>query len=366
MAWAQRNDYEQVTTMINRLSMRLLCLASVLALAWPGLVAAAADDAELSDLQNPGYHTKPEWFKNSFLDIREDVDEATAAGKRVILYFYQDGCPYCEKLLRENFGDHEISDTAKQHFEVIAINMWGDREVTGTEGETTTEKAFATGLGVQYTPTMLLLDEDAQVVLRIDGYFPPHQFHQGLRYVALKREQTDETFADFYHRQDAKAASGKLPEEGGFLSKPLRLGDNRDASSRPLVVMFEQPVCAACDELHQDILRRPPVAYSLSNFDAAIIDRWSTEPVQTPDGRELPTRDWADELGILYTPSLVFFDGEGEEVFRTEAYLKGFHIHGALDYVATGAYRHQPSFQRFLQHRTDALHARGIDYDMMD
>jgi hypothetical protein len=52
-------------------------------------------------------------------------------------------------------------------------------------------------------------------------------------------------------------------------------------------------------------------------------------------------------------------------VFRTGAYLKTFHVHGAMDYVATGAYQYQPNFQRFLQHRTDALHARGFEVDLM-
>jgi len=353
--------------MTKRVPTAMLALWTGLILAISGGSAAAASDgAELTGLQNPGYEAQPDWFKNSFLDIRDDVDEAAAAGKRVILYFYQDGCPYCAKLLRENFGDHAISTTAREHFDVIAINIWGDREVTGTDGDPTTEKDFAAGLGVQYTPTMLLLDEDARVVLRIDGYYPPHQFHQGLRYVALKREQAAETFPEFYRRQQATPASGELHEEGGFLAPPLRLADNRADSRRPLVILFEQPVCAACDELHEDILRRPAVAYALSNFDAAIVDIGSGDRVQTPDGRELPARDWATELGVVYTPSLVFFDDSGREVFRSGAYLKAFHIHGALDYVATGAYEHQPSFQRFLQHRTDALHARGIDIDLMD
>lgn len=340
-----------------------LALSAALLVAQPAL--AAGDTEVLSDLQNPGYHSKPDWFKNSFLDIREDVAEAAADGKRVMLYFYQDGCPYCEKLLRDNFGDQAISETARDAFDVIAINIWGDREVTGTDGAVTTEKAFAEALGVQYTPSILLLDEDAATVLRIDGYYPPHQFHAGLQYVAQKRAQAGESFRDFYQRQDARAASGELHREPGFLASPLRLGDNRAGGARPLLVLFEQPVCAACDELHRDILRREPVALALTNLDGAIVDISSKETIQTPDGRELPSSDWAAELGIQYTPSLVFFDAEGEEVFRTDGYLKAFHVHGVLDYVATGAYRHQPNFQRWLQHRTDALHARGIDYDLM-
>ena len=342
----------------SRLRILVLCL--------PALALAAGNGETLSELQNPGYEAKPAWFKNSFLDIREDVAEAAQADKRVILYFYQDGCPYCAKLLQDNFGDRDISATAREHFEVVAINLWGDREVTDTDGELTTEKAFAASLGVQYTPTMLLLDEDAGVVLRIDGYFPPHQFHQGLRYVALKREQQGEAFRDFYHRQDAKAASGTLHQEGGFIAPPYRLAENRAASERPLVVMFEQPVCSACDELHQDILQREPVSFALSNFDGVILDTWSDAPIQTPTGEETTIRDWAAELGIQYTPSLVFFDNVGREVFRTEAYLKGFHIHGALDYVATRSYDYEPSFQRFLQARMDALHARGVNVEMMD
>jgi thioredoxin-related protein len=130
--------------------------------------------------------------------------------------------------------------------------------------------------------------------------------------------------------------------------------------------MFEQSVCKDCDELHDDILRREPVAYSLSAFDAAIVDTFSKDPVQTPDGREIPARDWAAQLGVSYTPSLVFFDPAGQEIFRTEGYFKSFHIHGALDYVATGAYIHEPSFQRWLSARRDALAKRGFEVDLMD
>src|SRR5210317_185258 len=74
-------------------------------------------------LENPGYVEKPKWFKNSFLDMREDVAEATETGKRVVLYFFQDGCPYCKKLLEDNYGNREISEYSQKHFDTIAVNM---------------------------------------------------------------------------------------------------------------------------------------------------------------------------------------------------------------------------------------------------
>jgi thioredoxin-related protein len=327
--------------------------------------AFAEEPASLSGGVNPGYQDKPGWFKESFLDIREDIDEATAAGKRVILYFYQDGCPYCAKLLKDNFGNRAIARKTQQNFDVIAINMWGDREVTDFQGEPTTEKGFASSLRVQYTPTLLMLDEAGKVVLRINGYFEPHKFDVALDFVAGKHEQ-DGDFRSYYAKAAPQKASGQLHQLPLSLPHPLRLKDARQGSYRPLVVMFEQKVCAECDELHLDILKRPEVALSLSNLDTAVLDMWSQEVLQTPDGREMPAAEWARELKIKYAPSLVFFDAKGKEVFRTEAYLRTFHVHGALDYVVSGAYLHQPSFQRFLQHRTDVLHARGFEVDLME
>jgi len=342
-------------------------LVGVMLFAAMARAATPEVDAHLeAGMINPGYQEHPAWFKQSFLDIREDVAEAAEGRRRVILYFYQDGCPYCAKLLRENFSDEEITRTARREFDTTAINMWGDREVIGFLGERTTEKAFATGLNVQFTPTMLLLDEDGRVILRINGYFPPHRFLTALQYVAGKHERQGVRFQDFYLTRNPKSVSGGLHTEGGFITAPLRLADHQKRSGRPLVVMFEQPTCAACDELHGETLKREPVAYALSNLDGAIVDVWSTEPIQTPDGRELPARDWAAELGVEYTPSLVFFDAGGKEVFRTEGYLRTFHIHGALDYVSTGAYLRQPSFQRYLQERRGALEARGFRVDLMD
>jgi thioredoxin-related protein len=344
----------------------ILLALSILAPVAP-LGAASADPAELgAGLENPGYHDQPDWFKASFLDIREDVADAAEAGKRVMLYFYQDGCPYCAKLLQEGFADRAIADLARRHFDVVAINLWGDREVTGFSGEPTTEKQLAAGLKVQFTPTLLLLDEGGKVILRLNGYFPPHKLATALRYVAERRDQMGEAFADYAAAKSPGEATGKLHGEGGFLAHPLLLAENRDISPRPLVVMFEQPTCKDCDELHRAILRKEPVAYSLSAFDGAIVNAFSRDPVQTPDGRQIPARDWATELGIEYTPSLLFFDAAGQEVFRTEGYLKSFHIHGALDYVATGAYVYQPSFQRYLSARREALTARGFQVDLME
>jgi len=313
-------------------------------------------------LVNPGYAEKPAWFASSFLDIREDVADAAAAGKRVLLYFYQDGCPYCKKLLDTNFALSATEKKTRSHFEVIAINMWGDREATGFSGEMTTEKEFSKSLRVMFTPTLLFLDERGGVVLRVNGYYPPHKFNAALDYAATS-SGSDPSFREYFARASPAPASGMLHQDPAYLPPGSAL--DRRTGERPLLVMFEQKDCTPCDELHLDILRRPESREQLDRLDVVLLDMWSSQVVQRPDGKKTSSADWARELDVKYAPSLVFFNTRGEEVFRTEAWLRAFHTQSVMDYVASGAYREQPSFQRFISARAAALEAKGIHVDLM-
>ena len=46
----------------------------------------------------------PPWFANTFLDFREDIADAAKEKKRLFVYFGQDGCPYCAKLMATSFA----------------------------------------------------------------------------------------------------------------------------------------------------------------------------------------------------------------------------------------------------------------------
>ena len=322
---------------------------------------AAQEGALEAGLTNPGHVDKPAWFKNSFLDLREDVAEAAAANKRLILYFYQDGCPYCEKLINTNLAQLDIEQKTRKHFDVVAINMWGDSTVTDMAGNEVSEKQFAVGLKVQFTPTLLFLDEQGKVALRTNGYYPPHKFLAALDFVAEKREGR-ERFADYLTARNPQQASGRLHIGTGYMQPPYDL--QRQAGDKPLLILFEQHDCPACDEMHGEALRRPESIKLLQAFDIVLLDIWSRQPLTTPDGRRLATDKWAKELGIQYAPSMLFIDDQGSAVFRSEAYLRPFHTQSVLEYVASGVYKSQPEFQRFVQDRADHLREQGVEVDI--
>ncbi len=339
--------------------MRKLLLS--LLLVAPLSLFAAQEGALEAGLVNPGHVDKPSWFKSSFLDLRDDVAEASEAGKRVILYFYQDGCPYCEKLVNTNFAQRDIEQKTRQHFEVVAINLWGDATVTDLNGNEVTEKEFSVGLKVQFTPTLLFLDEQGKMALRTNGYYPPHKFMTALDYVAGKNEEK-EPFAAYLKRKAPEKASGKLHIGRDYLQPPYTL--QRKTSDKPLLVLFEQHDCAACDELHGEALRRPESIKLLKQFDVVLLDIWSKQMLTTPDGRQLSVKQWANELAIQYAPSMLFINDKGMEIFRAEAYLRPFHTQSVLEYVASGKYKSMPEFQRFVQERADHMREQGIEVDL--
>jgi thioredoxin-related protein len=324
-----------------------------------------ARDQLADGMVNPGYEEKPAWFKNSFLDIREDIDDATANGRRVLLYFYQDGCPYCAKLLRENYAQQDIETRTRAGFDVIAINLWGDRDVVDFSGKDTTEKSFAVALKVMFTPTLLFLNDQGGVVLRVNGYYAPHKFAAALDYVAGKHEAT-QSFREYYVKANPVPARGVLHIADDYLPAPYQLSQASRKSGKPLLVLFEQKQCVACDELHLDIFQREQSKPLLQAFDVVLLDMWSREPLQTTDGATMTAAQWATQLDIKYAPGLVLFDPEGNEAFRTEGYLKAFHVQSSLDYVRTGAYKTQPNFQRYISARAEALEAQGIHVDIME
>ncbi len=298
----------------------------------------------------------PPWFESTFLDFREDIGDATRDGRRLLVYFGQDGCPYCKQLMTNNFSQRTIVEKTRKNFLAVALNLWGDREVIWIDGRSMTEKELARQLKVQFTPTLLFFDEKGAVVVRLNGYYPPQRFEAVLDYVAARLERS-EPLADYLGRAVREPASARLHDEPFFLRPPYDL--RRKKGDKPLAVIFETTDCSACDELHREGFRRDEVLAQVKRIDVARFALGAHTGLTTPAGRRSSAETWARELGVTYTPTVIFFDDRGREVFRIEAYLRPFHFASSFAYVTSGAYRTEPSFQRYLQKRAGEMRARG-------
>ena len=344
------------TTIENR--MRLLAL-------WLWMIALMP--SAQAQVASPYAIDIPKWFSETFLDFREDVRDAARDGKRVLVYFGQDGCPYCTELMQTSFTQPRIVDKTRRNFVAIALNVWGDREViwvdgkTGIDGKPEREKDFAKRMKVQFTPTLFLLDEKGAIAARLNGYYPPHRMEAALDYAAARLEKK-QPFAAYMRGAVKEAASETLHEEPFFMKPPYTL--KRQPRGKPLAVLFETRSCSGCDEMHREAFQRPMVVKQLAQFDIARFALGERTELIRPDGRKTSADAWARELQIAYTPSIVFFAANGREVFRVEAYLRPFHLAASFDYVSSGAYRKEPSLQRFIQARTEQMRERGQPVDL--
>ncbi len=305
----------------------------------------------------------PDWFKESFLDFNEDVAEAAAAGKRLMVLFHQDGCPYCNAVVEQNLAQKDIETTVKKNFDVIALNMWGSREIATIGGKTYTEKSFAAALKVQFTPTILFFNEGGKIILRLNGYLPPQDFKVALDYIANKQEAKI-SYRDYVARHLPKGSAkskGKLHKQDFFQTGTINLSKK---TGKPVAIFFEQKDCPSCDTLHQKILIDKDIRETLKDFSVFQLDIWSDKKVTDFSGKNMGAREFAKSLDIKYAPSIIVFNQQGEEVIRSEAFFKTFHTHGILTYALSGAYKKQPSFQRYLSDRAHDIRATGEDVDI--
>lgn len=336
--------------------------------ALPALIVCAIGSAEPAGTE-PGQllggkqTTYPAWFKDSFLEFEDDVAEAAAEGKRLILLFHQDNCPYCNALVERNLSQKHIEEKVRQHFDVVALNLRGDRQVVSVDGTGYTEKEFARALDIQFTPTLLFLDEEGELVLRVSGYLPPPKFEAALDFVSGKNERRGITFREYLAAAMPAGATGDLNRQAFFVPPPHDLAASPEAA-RPIAVFFEQRQCPACDTLHNEVLAGGETGTALEPFTAIQLDMWSDQPLVTPAGDPTTAREWANTLGIRYAPTIVLFSPTGEEIIRMEAVFKQFHTLSFFEYVSSGAWRREPDFQRFLTERANTIRATGQDVDI--
>jgi len=338
-----------------------------LLIAFTGLSLFASSSYSASKEEGKFFGAKmteyPDWFKESFLDLPDDINEAKESGKRIVLFFHQDGCPYCNALVERNLAQKAIAEKVKNNFDIIGLNMWGDRTITYVNGKQYSEKNLAEGLKVQFTPTMLFYDEKGKIVLRLNGYRSPTKFNVDLDYVLARKTQKVK-YLDFIKANlPVTKSSKKLHSEDFFVSSPTNF-QKYTSNNKLSAAFFEQKDCPDCDTLHTKVLPDSTLRKIISNFKVAQLDMWSKTKVITPQGKTTTAKEWAKDLDIKFAPSIVIFNEKGEEIIRTEGSFKVFHTQGIFDYVLSGAYKKQPSFQRYLTERADHIREQGKDVDI--
>ncbi len=295
----------------------------------------------------------PDWFKDSFLEIASDVEEANAAGKHVLLFFHLNACPYCNITVNQQFQKEPLKSFMQEHFDCIEINIKGDREIALSEDVSLTERALADYLKIRGTPTILLLDSDNKVVLRLSGYRSVEALQQAFNFVQQKAYMKT-TFSE-YKRQNMKYGLYR------FIDDPLiETVADFSAIKQAVALLFEYDDCDECTTFHNKLINRPQIREQLAHYRFIRIDAKSESPIIDFNGRKISPRDWADELNLVYRPGILLFD-EGREIVRVESMLFPFHFEHFLRYGLNKNYLKYSRYGELMRARQEILFAQGID-----
>ena len=341
-------DYRAKSSVRFKHCCRLALLFALIVFQTANAADTNRDPLQFSDEPTPYVIEYPDWFKTSFLDLPRDVDEALQNGKRgIILYFEQANCGYCDAFVKNNLGLDDIVIYMRRNFDVVQLDIWGEREVTDFNGDKLSEREFSILHNTNFTPSFMFIVEGGRQALLLRGYHEPYRFRAALRYVG-DRIFEQQSFPEYIALADSsnKFEMGEMNERDFFIKPPYILARSRFPADRPLLVMFESRDCHACDVMHKEPLSEPHILDRIRRFEVVQLDRNKDTPLITPIGPRTTARNWARRLGIAFTPTLIFFDNHGHEIIRLESVTKAFRMQQVLDYVLTGGFA-EGNFQQW-------------------
>ncbi len=214
--------------------MRCLRISLAVTMLWL-LAASSAAVAAVDDFDDGAIYQVhyPAWFKDSFLNLQEDADEAREAGKQgLFVFFTTQGCSYCHLFIETSLSDPAISDRLRTHFDSIGLEIFSDAELTDFAGEQTRVKTFALDQGVQFAPTILFFDSDGTRLLRLTGYYEPERFSAVLDYL-IGGHHRQQGLREFLAERAAPTPGRRSVRRCAVCRSSLRPGPQSHASPAP-------------------------------------------------------------------------------------------------------------------------------------
>lgn len=334
---------------MNKFSCSILGLIALL-LATHNSIATENDPIVFLDQPLKERIAHPDWFTISFLDLPDDLAQANKKNRGLIIFYSQGFCPYCRAFIKNNWEKKDIVAYTRRHFDVIGIDVLGSQELTGFDNKKYTEREYAIIQKTNFTPSLVFYDTKGKLALRLNGYRPPYQFRAALEYVSDGHHRK-ENFKQYLARAEAAMSFGqdKLNQHELFQEPPYDLSKKLEKSQQHTLVIYERKKCHSCDVLHAGPLTSKAINILLRKFRIIQLDMQSNTPVIIHNGGKFTAKSWANRLELDYAPTLLFYDDKGKEIIRVDSVVGFFRLQGVLEYVASKAYIHYPTFQLWKQ-----------------
>ena len=178
----------------------ILCFSIILGSTGPSF----AGDAKPTLGDDGLYHYN--WYHQSFFELADDIDEALANGKVLMVKFDQKGCIYCEKVATEILSEPAVNKYVRENFLVVQMDIFGSRDVTDLDGTVLPENEMAARWGVVFTPSIYFITEKKDVgklteaaAAVMPGAFMKSTFMGMLEWVKTGAYKTETRFQKYFN-----------------------------------------------------------------------------------------------------------------------------------------------------------------------
>lgn len=119
---------------------------------------------------------------NNDININDKIKLAKQQDKHIMMFFHIPYCPYCKRMLDENFKDTSLLKEIKKNFVLIDIYTGDDGIVTFNNFKGT-KKEFSKHIGAFAFPATIFLDKNQKTVYKSIGYRNIQEHFVELKYV---------------------------------------------------------------------------------------------------------------------------------------------------------------------------------------
>jgi thioredoxin-related protein len=249
------------------------------------------------------------FFAQTFGDLPEELEEARESGKfGLMLFFEQEGCPYCERMMKTILNQPGVQDWYRERFVSIAVDINGDIELRDVDGISLPSKVFAEHRRVKTTPTISFIDlTGAEVYRRVTMVSGVDEFLRMGEYVA-RGHYTDTAWKDYAAQADEARAPATVPLAHDF----SELRATAEAGGLKLLLAVTREGCPYCAQLRREILA--PMILGGEYSGRVLIREMMMEP-DTPAvdfaGHDTTTSAMAARYDLSITPTVILLSPAG-------------------------------------------------------
>ena len=145
--------------------------------------------------------------------------------------------------------------------------------------------------------------------------------------------------------KDSKISHVEYP--GWFSTDPFNdlnqeLNDARQAGKQGLMVVYGTEGCSYCAVFAEKNLGDPEISAMIKkNFNAVGMEIFDDASLVSPRGIETSVKDYAKQQGVMFSPTILFYDDKGRRIFRITGYQDIQRFKTSLDYVIGKHYQSQ-------------------------